>query len=199
MQLFLLFTVFLPFVLCDNIKINSPTQNQIINNSSFLIDYIIERNDNNSKLIITNTTTELLDVNGNSLVSFPKNLTNSTMVRLDMRTFVQPNTVTNFIVKITAFGKYDAPLNGKSFGEIEAEVPLQLNLSNSTVTTTTNSRPRPTQTSTVANNTTSATTTTTATSSTSAPSVTNSTSNSNNVNPLQILFSAMSFLGLFLI
>jgi hypothetical protein len=96
MQLFLLFSVFLSFVFCDNVKINSPIQQQVINNSSFLIDYIIERNDNNSKLFITNTTTELLDVKGEILVSSTKNVTNSTIVRLEIQTFVQPNMVTNF-------------------------------------------------------------------------------------------------------
>jgi hypothetical protein len=75
----LLLGVFLQF---NTIKINSPTVNQIVNNSSFLINYSIERNYNNNKLFVTNTTTELLDVSG--------------MVRLDMITFVQPNTLTNF-------------------------------------------------------------------------------------------------------
>lgn len=135
MQLLLVLSIFLPFVYCDTIKINSPTINQVINNSSFLIDYIIERNTENNNLFVTNTTTELLDVRGNSLVAFPKNLTNSTMVRLDMRTFVQPNTVTNFTVKITAFGNYSNPVNGRLFGEIEREVSLQLNLSNGTNST----------------------------------------------------------------
>lgn len=135
MHLLLLLTFYLPLVLCDTIKINSPTRNQVINNSSFLIDYLIERNNNNSQLFVSNATTELLDVRGNSLVSVPRNFTNSTMVRLDMRTFVQSNTVTNFTVKITAFGKFA----NQTFGEIEAEIPLQLNLSNKTETTTTTS------------------------------------------------------------
>jgi hypothetical protein len=197
MQLFLLFTVFLPFVLCDNIKINSPTQNQIINNSSFLIDYIIERNDNNSKLIITNTTTELLDVNGNSLISFPKNLSDSTMVRLDMRTFVQPNTVTNFTVKIVAFGKYDIPVNGQLFGEIKTEVPLQLNLSNnSTITsrsTLTSSTSRPTST------TTSQPTITSNSTTTSQPTSNSTATSGGHMNGSEFVFGLTSFLALFLI
>lgn len=173
MQLLLLLGGFVPLVLCDTIKINSPTRNQVINNSSFLIDYLIERNDNNNKLFLTNTTTELLDVRGNSLVSFGKNLTNSTMVRLDMRTFVQPNTVTNFTVKITAFGEYDVPVDGKQFGEFEVEVPLQLNLSNNSTNTTStvSSRPNRTSTTSAPSSTGQATSTTVPTStSTSAPS-----------------------------
>jgi hypothetical protein len=166
MQLLLVFSILLPFVYCDTIKVNSPTPNQVINNSSFLIDYIIERNDENNKLFVTNTTTELLDVRGNSLVAFPKNLTNTTMVRLDMRTFVQPNTVTNFTVKITAFGNYSTPVNGRLFGEIQTEVPLQLNLSNVTNST----RPSTTSTSSASSTSTSTSTSTTTSNSASVTS-----------------------------
>lgn len=168
MQLLLVLSILLPFVYCDTIKVNSPTRNQVINNSSFLIDYVIERNDENNKLFVTNTTTELLDVRGNSLVAFPKNLTNSTMVRLDMRTFVQPNTVTNFTVKITAFGNYSTPVNGKLFGEIETEIPLQLNLSNGTNSTST----RPSTTSTTSTRSSTATSTPTTSTSTNSTSTT---------------------------
>lgn len=198
MQLLFVLSI-LPLVLCDTIKVNSPTRYQVINNSSFLIDYLIERGGN---LVISNTTTELLDVNKNSLVSVPRNITNSTTVRLDMRTFVQPNTVTNFTVKITGFGKYNAPVNGQLFGEIELEVPLQLNLSNNS-TNSTISRPT-------------ATTTTTATATTIPTSTTNSTvtstinstvtsqpttTNSSNgyINESQFVVSLTSFLALFLI
>lgn len=117
--------IFLPFVLCDTVNVNSPTRYQVINNSSFLVDYTIQRN---GMLYLTNTTTELLDVNRTSLVLVTKDLTNSTSVRLDMRTFVQPNTVTNFTVRIVAFGKYGRPQNGQLFDNITTEVPLQLNL-----------------------------------------------------------------------
>lgn len=202
-QLLLFISFFLPLVLCDNIKINSPTRNQVINNSSFLIDYIVERNDNNSKLVITNSTTELLDVRGNSLVSFSKNFTNSTMVRLNMMTFVQPNTVTNFTVKITAFGKYDVPQNGKLFGELELEVPLQLNLSNSTNTTTTSTRPTSTVSSSVSpspsptSTSTSNSTTTNASASSSATPT--SKSESMSINKTNLVMGLTSFLVLFLI
>lgn len=122
----------LPLVNCDSIKVNSPTQFQVFKNSSFLVDYNIERNSNNNGLVLTNTTTQLLDSQGNSLVSVPKNLTNSTMIRLNMMTFVQPNTVRNFTLKITGYGNYNTSFNGKSTDEIELEIPLQLNLSNET-------------------------------------------------------------------
>lgn len=196
MQLFLVFSIFLPLVLCDTIKINSPTQNQVINNSSFLIDYLVERNDNNSKLFFTNTTTELLDARGNSLVSFGKNLTNSTMVRLDMRTFVQPNTVTNFTVKIIAFGEYDTPINGNRFGELEFEVPLQLNLNN-----TTTSRPTTTNTTTSSRPTTTSSSTATL-SSTSSPSPTSTPTSKSDATVLSkstMFISLASIFGLFLI
>jgi hypothetical protein len=211
MQLFFVIGIFfLPFVLCDTIKVNSPTRNQVINNSSFLIDYLIERSGN---LFITNTTTELLDINKNSLVSVPRNITNSTTVRLDMRTFVQPNTVTNFTVKITGFGKYNAPVNGQLFGEIEVEVPLQLNLSNnstvtsrptsnSTPTSTTNSTPTSTTNSTSISTTNSTSisipTSTSISTSTSQPSPTTSSS-SGYMNGSEFAVGLTSFLALFLI
>lgn len=195
MQLLLVLSILLPFVYCDTIKVNNPTRNQVINNSSFLIDYVIERNDENNKLFVTNTTTELLDARGNSLVAFPKNLTNSTMVRLDMRTFVQPNTVTNFTVKITAFGNYSSPVNGRLFGEIETEVPLQLNLSNSTNST------RPSSTTSTRSSTSTPTTTTTTTNTTSATSTPTSEPPKSNAafikNP-QLILSLSSMLMLFL-
>lgn len=190
MHLLLLLTFYLPLVLCDTIKINSPTRNQVINNSSFLIDYLIERNNNNSQLFVSNATTELLDVRGNSLVSVPRNFTNSTMVRLDMRTFVQSNTVTNFTVKITAFGKFA----NQTFGEIEAEIPLQLNLSNKTETTTTTS---------TTSTSTSQTTTTEPSSSNSSETATPTASETTKSNGSYItspyIFSLMSFILLFFI
>jgi hypothetical protein len=203
MQLFFVIGIFfLPLVLCDTIKVNSPTRNQVINNSSFLIDYLIERSGN---LFINNTTTELLDVNGNSLVSVPRNITNSTTVRLDMRTFVQPNTVTNFTVKITGFGKYNAPVNGQLFGEIEVEVPLQLNLSNNSTVT---SRPTSNSTATSTTNSTSISiptstsistpTSTSISTSTSQPSPTTSSS-SGYMNGSEFAVGLTSFLALFLI
>ena len=188
MHLLLLLTFYLPLVLCDTIKVNSPTRNQVINNSSFLIDYLIERNNNNSQLFVSNATTELLDVRGNSLVSVPRNFTNSTMVRLDMRTFVQPNTVTNFTVKITAFGKYA----NQTFGEIETEIPLQLNLSNKTETATTTSTTSTTS-----------TTTTRPSSSNSSATATPTASETPKSNGSYItsphIFSLMSVILLFLI
>jgi hypothetical protein len=199
MQLLLVLSVLLPFVYCDTIKINSPTPNQVINNSSFLIDYVIERNDENNKLFVTNTTTELLDVRGNSLVAFPKNLTNSTMVRLDMRTFVQPNTITNFTVKITAFGNYSTPVNGRLFGEIETEVPLQLNLSNGTNSAST--RPSTTSTSTASSTTTSTPTTSSnsnSTTATSTPTSEASKSNSAFAENSQLMLSLTAMLMMFL-
>jgi hypothetical protein len=189
-HLLLIIGFLLPIVLCDTIKINSPTLNQVINNSSFLIDYIVERNDNNSKLFITNSTTELLDVKGNSLVAVPRNFTNFTMVRLDMRTFVQPNTFTNFTVKITAFGKYD----NQTFGEIKLEVPLQLNLSNGTVSSTT-SKPTSSTTSKPTS-----TSTTSASSETTAPTTTSTNkSNGSSVNNSNMVMGLTSFLVLFLL
>ena len=201
MQLFFVIGIFfLPLVLCDTIKVNSPTRNQVINNSSFLIDYLVERSGN---LFVTNTTTELLDVNGNSLVSVPKNLSNSTMVRLDMRTFVQPNTVTNFTVKIVAFGKYDVPVNGQLFGEIKTEVPLQLNLSNNSTVT---SRPTSTSTAstskpTVTSNSTSTTQPTSNSTSTSQPTSTSNSTNTSGgyMNGSKFVVGLTSFLALFLI
>jgi hypothetical protein len=211
MQLFFVIGIFfLPLVLCDTINVNSPTRNQIINNSSFLIDYLVERSGN---LFITNTTTDLLDVTGNSLVSFPKNLSDSTVVRLDMRTFVQSNTVTNFTVKIVAFGKYNTPVNGQLFGEIKTEVPLQLNLSNnSTVTSrptsnstttsisTTTSKPTSTSNSTTTSisTTTSKPTSTSNSTTTSQPSPTTSSS-SGYMNGSEFAVGLTSFLALFLI
>ena len=195
MQLFfvlsILSVIFLPLVLCDTIKVNSPTRYQVINNSSFLIDYIIERS---GDLFITNTTTELLDVNGDSLVSVP---INSTTVRLNIKTFVQPNTVTNFTVKITGFGKYNAPVNGQLFGEIEVEVPLQLNLSNNSTVT---SRPTSNSTPTSTTNSTSISipTSTSISTSTSQPSPTTSSS-SGYMNGSEFAVGLTSFLALFLI
>jgi hypothetical protein len=148
----------LPLVSCDTIKVNSPTQFQVFRNSSFLVDYLIERNGGNNGLVLTNTTTQLLDTQGNALVSVPKSLVNSTMVRLNMMTFVQPNTVTNFTLKIIGYGNYNTPFNGKSNDEIETEIPLQLNLSsgsssNTTNTTNTTSTVASTSTSTATNST----------------------------------------------
>lgn len=194
MQLFWVLSILLPLVSCDTIKINSPTPNQVINNSSFLIDYLIERNNGNNNLFVTNTTTQLLDERGNSLVSFGKNLTNSTMVRLDMRTFVQPNTVTNFTVKITAFGNYSVPVNGRAFGEVEVEVPLQLNLRNSTNTTTTTTT-RPT---TPSSSTTTTTTPATSTNATPTSSPTVQSGAGYERHP-HIIFSMLSVMMLFLI
>lgn len=197
MQLLLVLSILLPFVYCDTIKVNSPTQNQVINNSSFLIDYVIERNDENNKLFVTNTTTELLDVRGNSLVAFPKNLTNSTMVRLDMRTFVQPNTVTNFTVKITAFGNYSTPVNGRLFGEIETEIPLQLNLSNGTTPTST--RPSTTsRTSSTATSTPTTSTNSTSTTATSTPTSEAPKSNSAFAENPQLMLTLTAMLMMFL-
>lgn len=198
-QLLLFINFLLPLVLCDSIKINSPTQNQVINNSSFLINYSVERNDNNSKLVITNSTTELLDVRGNSLVSFNKNFTNSTIVLLNMMTFVQPNTVTNFTVKITAFGKYDVPQNGKLFGELEVKVPLQLNLSNSTNTTTTTTSTRPTSTVSSTVSPTSTSTLNSSTTTTSASATPTSKSESVSINKTNMIMGLTSFLVLLLI
>ena len=195
MQLFFVIGIFfLPLVLCDTVKVNSPTRNQVINNSSFLIDYLVERSGN---LFVTNTTTELLDVNGNSLVSFPKNITNSTMVRLDMRTFVQPNTVTNFTVKIIAFGKYNTPVNGQLFGEIKTEVPLQLNLSNNSTVT---SRPTSTSTTPTSQPTSNSTSTTQPTSNSTSTSQPSPTSTSGGyMNGSKFVVGLTSFLALFLI
>jgi cobalamin biosynthesis Mg chelatase CobN len=130
----------------------------VFRNSSFLVDYLIERNGGNNGLVLTNTTTQLLDTQGNALVSVPKSLVNSTMVRLNMMTFVQPNTVTNFTLKIIGYGNYNTPFNGKSNDEIETEIPLQLNLSsgsssNTTNTTNTTSTVASTSTSTATNST----------------------------------------------
>lgn len=197
MQLLLVLSILLPFVYCDTIKVNSPTRNQVINNSSFLIDYVIERNDENNKLFVTNTTTELLDVRGNSLVAFPKNLTNSTMVRLDMRTFVQPNTVTNFTVKITAFGNYSSPVNGRLFGEIETEIPLQLNLSNGTNSTST--RPSTTSTRSSSTSTSTPTSTSNSTSATSTPTSEAPKTNGAFLKNPHMMFSLSSILMLFLL
>lgn len=197
MQLLLVLSILLPFVYCDTIKINSPTRNQVINNSSFLIDYVIERNDENNKLFVTNTTTELLDVRGNSLVAFPKNLTNSTMVRLDMRTFVQPNTVTNFTVKITAFGNYSTPVNGRLFGEIETEIPLQLNLSNGTNPTSTRSSTT-SRTSSTATSTPTTSTNSTSTTATSTPTSEAPKSNSAFAENPQLMLSLTAMLMMFL-
>jgi len=192
MQLFFFLGIFIPFVYCDTIKVNSPTRNQVINNSSFLIDYLIERNAQNNNLFVTNTTTELLDENGDSLVSVPRNLTNSTMVRLDMRTFVQPNTVTNFTVKITAFGNYSNPVNGRLFGEIETEVPLQLNLSNGTNST----RPSTTTTTTTTDT---STATTNSTDNTSTPTSEAPKSNSAFLKNPQMMMTLTSMMMIFLL
>jgi hypothetical protein len=197
MQLFfvlsILSVIFLPLVLCDTIKVNSPTRYQVINNSSFLIDYIIERS---GDLFITNTTTELLDVNGDSLVSVP---INSTTVRLNIKTFVQPNTVTNFTVKITSFGKY---LDGQKFGEIRVEVPLQLNLSNNSIVTlrpTMTSISTPTSTSISTSILTNSTVTSTSILTTVSQPSPNTSSSSGYINGSQITVSLTSFLALFLI
>lgn len=195
MQLFFLLSIFLPLVYCDTIKVNNPTRNQVINNSSFLIDYLIERNNENNNLFVTNTTTELLDSNGNSLVSVPRNLTNSTMVRLDMRTFVQPNTVTNFTVKITAFGNYSSPVNGRRFGEIETEVPLQLNLSN----TTNSSRPVSSPTSTRSASPTSTSNSTSTVNATSTPTSEAPKSNGAFLKNPQMMMTLTSMMMLFLL
>lgn len=159
----------LPLVYSDSIKVNSPSQFQVFKNSSFLVDYLIERNSENNGLVLTNTTTQLLDTDGNALVSVPKNLSSSTMVRLNMITFVQKDSVTNFTLKILGYGKYNTPFNGKSFDEIETEIPLQLDLKDNVSSPSSNSTSTPTSTT----NTTSSKPTSTPTS-----SKTNSTSNS---------------------
>lgn len=129
MQVFLGFilSLFLPFVYCDSIKVNSPALNQVFTNSSFLVDFLVQRNNENNGLFLTNTTTQLLDSNGNVLVAVPRDTTDL-MVRLNMITFVKENTVTNFTIKIIGLGKYNQSVNGKLVDEIEQEVPLQLNL-----------------------------------------------------------------------
>jgi cobalamin biosynthesis Mg chelatase CobN len=174
MHFILALLAFLPLVYCDSIKVNSPTRSQVFKNSSFLVDYLIERNNNNNGLFLTNTTTQLLDINDNVLVAFPKDLASSPSVRLNMMTYVKENTVTNFTLKIIGFGKYNTSFNGKSSDEIETKIPLQLNLSSddkvtSNTTSTATSTATSTSTNTVtATNTANSTATGNKTSSTSA-------------------------------
>ena len=132
------------YVYADTIKINSPSTHQVINNSSININYTIQRN---GMLYISNTTTELLDVNNKSLVSFLKDVNTSPNVLIDMRTFVQPNTTTNFTLKITGYGSYNQVNGTKEYSNIQEFVPIQLDLNkrlstdsstdSSTTTTTT--------------------------------------------------------------
>ena len=111
-------------VYADTIKIDSPLANQVINNSSININYTIQRN---GMLYISNTTTELLDVNNMSLVSFFKDVNTSPNVLIDMRTFVQLNTTTNFTLKITGYGSYNQVNGTKGYTNIQEFVPIQLN------------------------------------------------------------------------
>lgn len=182
MHFILALLAFLPLVYCDSIKVNSPTGSQVFKNSSFLVDYLIERNNNNNGLFLTNTTTQLLDINDNVLVAFPKDLASSPSVRLNMMTYVKENTVTNFTLKIIGFGKYNTSFNGKSSDEIETKIPLQLNLSSDDKVT---SNATSTSTNTVtATNTANSTATGNKTSSTSA-SASASTSTSTSSTPSQ--------------
>lgn len=197
----------LPLVYCDSIKVNSPTEFQVFNNASFLVDYLIERNNNNNGLFITNTTTQLLDTKDNVLVSFPKDLTSSPNVRLNMLTFVKENTVTNFTLKIIGLGKYNTSFNGKSTDEIETKIPLQLNLNrNSTSTTASSSSTatattKPSSTSSSSSKTASATPTVTSNSTSSTNSstpTTTSTSNSHILNAPTVVISFLTFFMFFL-
>lgn len=117
----MIFYMILSIINCDTIKINNPKKNAIINTSSFIIDYTIERNDQNNKLLITNTTTEILDTNNNSLVSFNKRIINrDNKLEINVET-IQKSNKQNFTIQITGFGK-----NVRN--KIVSKVPIQLYL-----------------------------------------------------------------------
>lgn len=190
---------FLPLVYSDSIKVNSPTGNQVFKNASFLVDYVIERNNNNDGLFLTNTTTQLLDTKDNVLVSFPKDLTSSPSVRLNMITFVKENTVTNFTLKIIGFGKYNTSVNGKLTDEIETKIPLQLNLNgNSTSTTSTSTLGSTTSSSTTSSTSSTPTVTSNSTlTNSSIPTTTTTTNVSSNGNILNAPTVVISLLSVF--
>lgn len=121
-----LFGLFLvPFSYADTINIVEPALNQVFTQANFNVEYNINRND---MFFISNTTTELLDTDGNSLVSFFKDTSDLTNVRIEMRTFVQPGSVKDFVLRVTGYARHELT-NETQFSTKEVSVPIKLDLS----------------------------------------------------------------------
>jgi hypothetical protein len=153
----LFFFTLISYILSDSIIIKSPLRNQIFLNKSaefFIIEYRVIRDNNNNRLLVNHTTTDILTSQKNLLVSYKRNIINSTLIRINVNslTIQNDNKISNFTIRIIASGRYR---NNRTIGQFLVNIPIQvkLNVTNEiTQTIFINTDIKPTQESTYKNN-----------------------------------------------
>lgn len=114
----------IPYILSDSIKVKSPLRNQIMLNGSLIIEYTIVRDSNNNILFVNHTTTDLINSNKILLVSYKRNITNSTLVRINVNNSLtqSDNKISNFTIRIMASGLY----RNRTLGQFLVNIPIQI-------------------------------------------------------------------------
>lgn len=114
------FLTCISYISSDSIRVKSPLRNQIILNGSLIIEYTIVR-DNNNRLFVNHTTTDLVNSQKNLLVSYKRNITNSTLVRINVDNSLIQNS-NNLTIRILASGRR----NNKTLGQFLVNIPIQI-------------------------------------------------------------------------
>ena len=115
------FLTCISYISSDSIRVKSPLRNQIILNSSLIIEYTIVRDNNNNRLFVNHTTTDLINSQKNLLVSYKRNITNSTLVRINVdNSLIQNNN--NLTIRIIASGRR----NNRTLGQFLVNIPIQI-------------------------------------------------------------------------
>ena len=114
----------IPYILSDSIKVKSPLRNQIMLNGSLIIEYTIVRDSNNNRLFVNHTTTDLINSNKILLVSYKRNITNSTLVRINVNNSLtqSDNKISNFTIRIMESGLY----RHSTLGQFLVNIPIQI-------------------------------------------------------------------------
>ena len=100
---------FITLCKADTINLITPTNGQVFKNPIINVNYQIQRN---GMLLISNTTTDLLDNTGTLLKSIFTDTTLNSNVNLQLDTNLLLNKNSNFNIRITGFGKYNSISNG---------------------------------------------------------------------------------------
>jgi hypothetical protein len=121
----LFFLTLIPYIFSDSITIKSPLRNQVILNNSFIIEYRILRDNNNNRLLVNHTTTDLLTSQKNLLVSYKRNIINSTLIRININNSIiqNDNKISNFTIRIIASGRHR---NNRTLGQFLVNIPIQI-------------------------------------------------------------------------
>lgn len=115
------FLTCISYIFSDSIRVKSPLRNQIILNGSLIIEYTIVRDNNNNRLFVNHTTTDLINSQKTLLVSYKRNITNSTLVRINVNnSLIQNNN--NLTIRIIASGRR----NNRTLGQFLVNIPIQI-------------------------------------------------------------------------